>query len=142
MAIEGDLYGHDLALTGTLSADLTPGATGDLATTTGAENIAQALGMRLRVRVGELARLGFPDYGSRLHEVLGEPNTQRTRLLLLAHARTAVDQDPRVAEVADATATVLPGERDVVRLTLSVLLITEPTPLNLVFDVRLGGAGS
>lgn len=137
-----DLYGHDLALTGTLSADLTPAATGDLAMTTGVENIAQALGMRLRVRVGELARLGFPDYGSRLHEVLGEPNTQRTRLLLLAHARTAVEQDPRVAEVADATATVLPGERDVVRLALSVLLITEPNPLNLVFDVRLGGAGS
>jgi hypothetical protein len=137
-----ELFGHDIALTGTLSADLTPTASGDLRMTTGAENIAQALGMRLRVRAGELARLGFPGYGSRLHEVLGEPNTQRTRLLLLAHARAAVEQDPRVVEVQAATATVLPGERDVVRLSLDVLLISAPDPLNLVFNVRLGGAGS
>jgi phage baseplate assembly protein W len=137
-----ELFGHDLALIGALSSDLTATASGDLRTTTGTENIAQALGMRLRVRAGELARLGFPDYGSRLHELIGEPNTQRTRLLLLAHARTAVEQDPRVVEVTAATATVLPGERDTVRLALDVALITEPEPLNLVFDVRLGGAGT
>lgn len=135
------LFGHDLALTGAVSADLTATASGDLLRTTGAENIAQALGLRLRVRAGELARIGFPDYGSRLHELIGEPNTQRTRLLLLAHARTAVEQDPRVAEVGSATATVLPGERDTVRLSLDVALITGPEPLNLVHDVRLGGAG-
>jgi phage baseplate assembly protein W len=135
------LYGHDLALTGAVSADLTPTASGDLRQTTGAENIAQALSLRLRVRAGDLARIGFPDYGSRLHELIGEPNTQRTRLLLLAHARTAVEQDPRVAEVRSATATVLPGERDTVRLSLDVALITGPDPLNLVYDVALGGAG-
>src|SRR5262245_61814857 len=106
--------------------------------TTGAENIGQALGMRLRVRVGELAGIGFPAYGSRLHELIGEPNTQRTRLLLLAHARAAVEQDPRVVEVRSATATVLSGERDVVRLTMDVLLIAEQNPLNLVFDIALG----
>jgi hypothetical protein len=133
-----ELFGHDLTLVGPLSADLTANSSGDLAMTTGEENIAQALGMRLRVRVGELAGIGFPDYGSRLHELLGELNTQRTRLLLLAHARTAVEQDPRVVEVRSATATVPPGERDVVRLSLDVLLISVPNPLNLVYDVRLG----
>jgi len=137
-----ELFGHDVALTGTLSSDVTASSSGDLRMTTGAENIAQALSMRLRVRTGELTRLGFPDYGSRLHELLGEPNTQRTRLLLLAHARNAVEQDPRVVEVASAAATVLPGERDVVRLSLDVALITEQNPLNLVYDVRLAGTGS
>lgn len=135
------LFGHDLALTGAVSADVTATASGDLLTTDGAGNIAQALSLRLRVRVGELARIGFPDYGSRLHELIGEPNIQRTRLLLLAHARTAVEQDPRVTEVRSATATVPPGERDTVRLSLDVALITGPDPLNLVYDVRLGGAG-
>lgn len=133
-----ELFGHDLALVGPVSADLTENASGDLRMTTGTENIAQALGMRLRVREGELAGIGFPDYGSRLHELLGEPNTQRTRLLLLARARAAVEQDPRVVEVRSATATVPPGERDVVRLSLDVLLISAPNPLNLVYDVRLG----
>lgn len=135
------LFGHDLALTGAVSSDLTATASGDLLATDGAANIAQALRLRLRVRVGELARIGFPDYGSRLHELIGEPNVQRTRLLLLAHARTAVAQDPRVAEVRSAVATVPPGERDTVRLSLDVALITGPDPLNLVYDVRLGGAG-
>lgn len=135
------LFGTDLALTGAVSSDLTATASGDLLAADGAGNIAQALTLRLRVRAGELARIGFPDYGSRLHELIGEPNTQRTRLLLLAHARTAVERDPRVTEVRSATATVLPGERDTVRLSLDVALITGPEPLNLVFDVRLGGAG-
>jgi phage baseplate assembly protein W len=103
----------------------------------GNDNIAQALALRLRVRKGELARLGWPDYGSRLHELIGEPNNTRTHVKLMAFARAAVEQDPRVQEVSDIQATVLPGERDVVRLLLEITLIDAPNPLNLVFDVKL-----
>jgi hypothetical protein len=35
---------------------------------------------------------------------------------------------------------VLPGERDMVRLTMDIRLIEEPNPLNMVFDFDLEGA--
>lgn len=143
MAERAELWGHDLELTGVtgdvdVGTDLAASPAGDLRLTTGETNIVQALAMRLRVRRAELARLGYPDYGSRLHEMVGQPNNERTRIQLMAYARAAIEQDPRVAEVRTVTATVLPGERDVVRLSLDVLLISEPNPLNLVHDVRLG----
>ncbi len=140
MAIEREiLFGTDLRLSesgGTL--DLTGDRAGDLALASGNDNIVQALSLRLLVRKGELALLGVPDYGSRLHELIGEPNNQRTRVIAMGHARAAVEQDPRVKEVENVEARVLPGERDVVRIDMQIELIRETTPLNLVFDLRLG----
>jgi phage baseplate assembly protein W len=114
-----------------------PDQAGDLDLATGVDNIVQALTLRLLVRRGELAPLGWPDYGSRLHELIGEPNIRRTHLRLMAFAREAVEADPRVAEVRQIRARALRGERDTVRLELEVSLIVEPTPANLVFDVNL-----
>jgi phage baseplate assembly protein W len=140
MAIDREvLFGSDLKLTssgGTL--DLTAARLGDLQLAQGNDNIVQALTLRLMIRKGELARLGFPDYGSRLHELIGEPNNQRTHVIAMGLARTAIEQDPRVAEVESVTANVPPGERDTIRIDMEVKLITENTPVNLVFDVRLG----
>ena len=132
------LFGNDLRL-GRIAggADLVPDPAGDLDLAVGVDNIVQALTLRLLVRRGELARLGWPDYGSRLHELIGEPNIRRTHVRLMAYAREAVEADPRVAEVHQIRAHVLPGERDVARLELEVLVIDRPTPLNLVFDVNL-----
>src|SRR5918992_24562 len=114
MAIErARLFGNDLRLS--LMApgvDLMPDNAGDLDLATGVDNIVQALTLRLLVRRGELAPLGWPDYGSRLHELIGEPNVRRTHLRLMAFAREAVEADPRVVEVTQVRA--LPGERDVV----------------------------
>jgi phage baseplate assembly protein W len=124
------LYGVDLALRdGAGGADLSlvgpVGLYGDIALATGNDDIVQALALRLRVRVGELALLGWPDYGSRLHELIGEPDLPRTRLKAQAFARAAIEADPRVAKV-DA-------------VEMDVHLITEPQPLNLVFDLALSG---
>jgi phage baseplate assembly protein W len=140
MATErSQLFGNDLRLFEQGGAfDLAAGRAGDLALADGNQNIAQALTLRLLVRRGELAPLGWPTYGSRLHELIGEPNNQRTHTMLMAYARAAVEQDPRVVEVTGMRAYVLPGERDVARLELEISLITENNPLNLVFDVRLG----
>lgn len=135
------LFGNDLRLFEEGGAfDLTADRAGDLALAAGNDNIVQALTLRLLVRRGELAPLGWPTYGSRLHELIGEPNNRRTHTILMAHARAAVEQDPRVVEVTGMRAYVLPGERDVARLELEISLITENNPLNLVFDVRLGNS--
>jgi len=132
------LFGADLRLAARAPGlDLVAGGDGDLALAGGADNIAQALALRLRVRRGELAPLGWPDYGSRLHELIGEPNNSRTRVKLMAFARAAVEQDPRVRELREVRVETVPGERDALRLFLDVALIDAPTPLNLVFDLHL-----
>jgi phage baseplate assembly protein W len=140
MAVEREvLFGNDLKLLESGGVvDLLPDRKGDLSLAQGNENIVQALTLRLLVRKGELARLGWASYGSRLHELIGEANNGRTHAILMAHARNAIEQDPRVREVKSVKAFVIPGERDVVRLQMEIQLITENNPLNLVFDVRLG----
>ncbi len=142
MATErSQLFGNDLRLLERSGDfDLTADRAGDLALAEGNDNIVQALTLRLLVRRGELALLGWPNYGSRLHELIGEPNNPRTHTVLMAHARAAVEQDARVKEVTAMRAYVLPGERDVARLEMEISLITENNPLNLVFDVRLGNS--
>ncbi len=132
------LFGADLQIVERAGGlDLLRDAGADLALAVGNDNIAQALALRLRVRKGELGLLGWADYGSRLHELIGEPNNTRTHVKLMAFARAAVEQDPRVLEVSAIEAKVLPGERDSVRLLLEITLIDAPNPLNLVFDVKL-----
>ena len=142
MATErSQLFGDDLRLLEQGGVfDLTADRAGDLARAAGNDNIVQALTLRLLVRRGELAPLGWPNYGSRLHELIGEPNNRRTHTILMAHARAAVEQDARVVEVTAMRAYVLAGERDVARLEMEIQLIAENNPLNLVFDVRLGNS--
>lgn len=138
MAVEREqLFGNDLKVEARAPGLDLVAAMGDMALAQGNDNITQALRLRLMVRRGELAPLGWPDYGSRLHELIGEPNNARTHIKLMAFARSAVEADPRVLEVEDVYTQVLEGERDVVRVHLEIRLIDQPNPLNLVFDVRL-----
>ena len=133
------LFGTDLAVGDTAAGlDLAVARGGDLALAAGNDNIVQALRLRLLVRQGELAPLGLPRYGSRLHELLGEPNNQRTRVIAMGHARAAVEQDPRVQKVLTVQAESPPGDRDTLRIVLDIQLIEADVPLNLVFDLRLG----
>ena len=133
------LFGDDLELySRNETYDLRPNGAGDLGLARGNENIIQALTLRLRVRRGELAPLGWPSYGSRLHELIGEPNINRVHVRLMAYARSAIEEDPRVAEVSGISAS--PSGRDTVRLTMEIRLIEEPNPLNMVFDFDLEGA--
>jgi phage baseplate assembly protein W len=138
MAEREQLFGVDLALAdGAAGLDLVAGGAGDLRLAAGNANIVQALTLRLRVRRGELAPLGFADYGSRLHELVGDPNNRRTHLKLAAFARAAIEQDPRVREVTDVRVRVLPGDRAAAQITMEVALIDAPSPLNLVHTIQL-----
>lgn len=132
------IFGSDLGLTAISGTyDLVVSPTGDLALARGNKNIAQALTLRLVVNLGELADLGYPDYGSRLDEVKGQPNVQRTRVMALGLARSAVEQDPRVRQVLSTE--VRAGQQDLLHIEMQIELIYENTPTNLVFDLRLTG---
>jgi phage baseplate assembly protein W len=145
MAVERQkLFGTDILLRDAAGGmDFTlggpVGSSGDLTLTQGNDNAIQALSLRLRVRKGELAPLGWPDYGSRLDELIGEPDLPRTRLKAQVFARDAVEADPRVEKVQSVDVVRIPGERYVLRLAMTVLLIDQPTPLDLVFDLALEG---
>jgi phage baseplate assembly protein W len=135
--VREELFGNDLRVEARAPGlDLVP-TFNDISLARGNDNIAQALTLRLLVRRGELAPLGWPDYGSRLHELIGEPNNARTHIKLMAFARSAIEADMRVLEVEDVRTQLLEGERDVVQVHLNVRLIDQPHPLNLVFDMRL-----
>lgn len=111
----------------------------DLEVVDGVDQAVQLLVNRLMTRRGELAPLGHADYGSRHHELIGQPNTERTRNLLKVHVLEALRHEPRVAAVVRCT--IDPGQRprDAVRVLLTVRLIDQPEPLNLVVPVELGG---
>ncbi|MEM9010942.1 MAG: GPW/gp25 family protein [Pseudomonadota bacterium] len=105
----------------------------DLATIDGAENIAQALLLRFLTAEGELSDLGHPRYGSRLSELIGEPNTETNRNLAKLHVLRALGQEPRVEEVLSARVSQSRADRSRVDIALELKIIAQDTPLNLVF---------
>lgn len=113
--------------------DLLADARGDLALTSGGDEVVQALTLRLLVRRGELAGLGWPDVGSRLHELVGEPDVPRTRLRLAAAVREALADDPRVAEVP---AVDVVSDQVEARVTAQVVL-TDDTTVGVTVAVPL-----
>ncbi|HEU4730121.1 MAG TPA: GPW/gp25 family protein [Kofleriaceae bacterium] len=145
------LMGRDLQLTWTLrggfyeDADLTdvPGRGGrrDLEVADSIENITQAIVNRLKTRRGELAPLGHPEYGSRHHELIGEPNVARTRNLVKLYILQALRQEPRIEKVVSSTVRAEHDPpRDTVRVELSVRLIGVATPVDLVIPFSLEAA--
>ena len=132
------LFGNDIQVLARAGGyDLTANSEGDVGMARGNDDIIQALTLRLLVSQGSLSPLGWPDYGSRLHEVVGEPNNNRTQLKLMAFARAALEQDARVNQVTDIQAEAAPDDRNTVRLTITVALIQQPTPLTLIFLANL-----
>ena len=116
------------------------GSDRDIERADGLPNFEQALANRLKTRRGELTALGHPDYGSRHHELIGEPNIERTRHLIKLYVLRALRDEPRVERVlrADVRAEHEPP-RSSVRIELSLRVQGQPVPLNLVLPFSLGG---
>ena len=68
----------------------------DLDIISGRKNLAQAIVIRLLTPRGELEQLGHPEYGSRLHELVGRENTPTTRNLVKLFILEALQQEPRI----------------------------------------------
>ncbi len=117
--------------------------TRDLAVVARTDAADQLLVNRLKTQRGELAALGHPEYGSRHHELIGEPNTERTRNLIKKHVLEALAHEPRIEKIlsCDVSAAHQPP-RDVVRIEIVVQLYREARPLNLVVPFSFAGPGS
>jgi phage baseplate assembly protein W len=115
------------------------GATVDVDVVEGVDAAVQLLVNRLKTHKGELAPLGHPEYGSRHHELIGQPNVERTRALIKLRVLEALGHEPRIAKIHRCD--VIPAHeppRDVVRIVLDVEIVGEPNPRLLVVPFDLG----
>lgn len=139
-----ELYGTDLKLLVEprpeymgLGVDLLVNKKGDLQTVSGRENLGQAILHRLLTRRGELGATGHPDYGSRLHELIGEPNNERTRELVRLYAKECIMQEARVQDIKSLNVSVQKGNQHAVLLDITVLPTKSNVPMNMVFPFYL-----
>jgi phage baseplate assembly protein W len=157
MATAAELFGTDLRLLGNLERqnDRAPGndlfvakvpvVTGDavdpvdLECVEGVDNLQQALLLRFLTQRGELAILGHPEYGSRLHELIGELNDETRRIKAKLFTLEALADEPRVQNVLAVTATQNRSDRTQVDVAVQLQVIGSATPLNLVFAVNAAG---
>lgn len=107
----------------------------DMLTVSGRDNLGQAIILRLLTARGELRELAHPGYGSRLHELIGRPNTENTRNLVKLYILEALQQEPRIAQVLKLEISQVPGSRDQVRVNLQV----QPKPAAATEPVLIEG---
>jgi phage baseplate assembly protein W len=112
----------------------------DLLVADGLDNFTQAVANRLKTRKGELAALGHPDYGSRHHELIGEPNVERTRNLIKLYVLQALAAEPRIERVVSAKVRAKDNPpREIVLIELQVRVLGQRSSLNLIVPFSLGG---
>ena len=120
--------------------DVTP-RTNDLGAVSRKSNLVQALIMRLQTETGELAGLGHPDYGSKHHRLIGEPNVESNRNLIKLYVLECLRQEPRLESIESVV--VKQGEgrenRDKVDIAITVKMKKVPDALSFVVPFSFGG---
>jgi hypothetical protein len=113
----------------------------DIGLVNGKANLIQSLIMRLKTERGELAPLGHPDYGSRHHRLIGEPNTEGNRNLIRLYILECLKQERRIEAVEKIIVMPGPGRenRDKVDVEISLRIAGVPDPLNLVLPFSFAG---
>lgn len=115
---------------------------GDLQLVSGRATLAQSIVNRLLTRVGELSGLGHPDYGSRLYQLVGQPNTRRTQVLADLYIRESLAQEEQIQEIASITfspPSLRADMRNVLEVRIAVRPVADEGPLlSLSIGVNLG----
>lgn len=75
----------------------------DLGVAADGDCLRQALLLRLLTPLGSLTELGHPDYGSRLHELIGRPSNLAARRLAKAFVLLALRAERRIEEVIEVS---------------------------------------
>lgn len=105
----------------------------------GRQNLEQAIVMRLLTPRGELSHLGHPDYGSRLHELIGAGNTETNRDLMRLFIIDSLQREPRIEKLIELNIYPSPGTRGTVDVALKVQPIEFSSPIEIgPFSIDLG----
>jgi len=108
----------------------------DFDTVDGRDNLGQAIVLRLSTPRGELTELGHPEYGSRLHELLGAPNSETRRGLAKLFVLEALAQEPRIERVVDVT--VVPHDERLNERRHEVDIVVTVQPIGATGTVTIG----
>jgi phage baseplate assembly protein W len=114
----------------------------DLATWAGVDNLVQALLLRLLTWRGELAPLGHPEYGSRLHELVGELNTESTRNRAKLYVLQALGDEPRIRRIVAVTVTASRTAREQIDIDIRLEAVRHASELRLVIPFSLTGGAA
>lgn len=114
----------------------------DLERLSGVDNLKQALIVRFLTPVGELEPLGHRDYGTRLHELIGEPNTETNRNRAKLYVLQALAAEPRVEEVVSVDVSSRRNAPTRVDIDVKLKPLGSDTVLNLVFPFFLEGGAN
>ena len=110
----------------------------DIKVARGVDTLRQAIVNRIKTYKGELLPLGHPEYGSRHHELIGQPNVERTRNLIKLFILQALKQERRIEKVLSAN--VLAEHeppRETVRIELKLQIHNVLLPLNIIVPFNL-----
>jgi hypothetical protein len=113
----------------------------DIGLVRGRANLVQALVLRLKTERGELASIGFPEYGTRHLSLVGEPNTENNRNLLKLFVIEALKQEPRLERIERVDVQAVEGRenRHAVAVDITVAARRDPEPLSLVVPFSFDG---
>lgn len=120
-----------------LSALRLVAAGADLATVSGWENLSQAIWLRLGVPQGDLAHLGHPLFGSRLHLLIGRLVTAETIALARAYVRETLRREPRIASLTGLEVLPDPTLPGSLLIQLSVQPVGKADPIDLTLSFAL-----
>jgi phage baseplate assembly protein W len=135
-----DIISKDLRLKfDPLGADLVISNDGDLSVISKETNLSQAIFTRLLTQKGELQDLGHPEYGSRLHEMIGEINNEVTRLKIKAIVRECLAQELRIKKVTGIDIIADKSNLHAVKIYITVLPVNSAFYLSITFPFSLEG---
>lgn len=114
-------------------------AGGDLRTVSARDNLAQAIINRLLTRKGELAKLGHPNYGSRLHLLVGELNNIRLQGLAEIYIREALAAERRIEKIVSVTFAppVRGADRDMLKVEIRVRPFGSDQDLSIALPISI-----
>lgn len=104
----------------------------DIARVTGVENIQQSIINRIMTRRGELNELGHMEYGSRHHDLIGEPNTKNNRNLIKFHILECLSHEPRIERILKADVKIDTVSPNQVEIHLEIKIIEVSSPINII----------
>jgi phage baseplate assembly protein W len=81
--------------------------------------------LRLMTPRGELASLGHPEYGSKLHELSGSSNTDTTRSLLRLHIIECLRMEKRISEICAVHIETDHNASNIVNVRLEIVPVNE-----------------
>lgn len=127
--------GRDIALTET--SDMKINTSDDFALIKWQNNLKQAMLNVLRTARGELVL--HPDYGSRLHEVLGTNPNDETLIIVKSHVREALLQEPRIDTIDEIKVSFRDELKKEIDVEVTVTPIYDLNQLNMVFRLFIQG---